>query len=86
MELELLKGAGLGPRLGIACFEYVSDDSPLSWHLSDRQMRGIKDRWRAADIKARLQSLADFFAGLARLFLAAFGYKAVDRAQAEHLP
>ena len=63
MELELLKGAGLGPRLGIACFEYVSDDSPLSWHLSDRQMRGIKDRWRAADIEARLQSLADFFAG-----------------------
>ena len=44
MELELL--AGVRGRLGVVCFTYANDDSPLSWHLSEAQKQKIRDAWK----------------------------------------
>jgi hypothetical protein len=63
MELELLARAGLGTRLGIVCFDYESDDSPLSWHLSDEQRRRIAAAWTGTAIQRQRQKLDDFLHG-----------------------
>jgi hypothetical protein len=60
MELELLTQAGLGPRLGVVCFDYANEDSPLSWHLSDAQRRHIQMAWRDVKNRNKVKALDDF--------------------------
>ena len=59
VEVELLR-RGLGARLGVACFDYEAEDSPLSWHLSDRQRQEIRDAWNTKPIQGRVRDLAAF--------------------------
>jgi hypothetical protein len=63
MELGLLARAGLGTRLGVVCFDYESDDSPLSWQLSDEQRRRITTAWTSTMIQQQRQKLDDFLHG-----------------------
>jgi len=56
MELELL--GGQRGRLGVMCFNYANDDSPLSWHLSAAQKQKINDEWKT---QADQRQLVDDF-------------------------
>jgi hypothetical protein len=60
MELELLAQAGLGLRLGVVCFDYANEDSPLSWHLSDAQRRHIQMAWHDVKNQKKMKALDDF--------------------------
>ena len=62
MELGLLRDSGLGRRVGVFCFDYDSDDAPLSWHLSAAQRRRIREAWQTPpnqDARSRLRQFLD---------------------------
>ena len=61
VEVELLR-QGLGARLGVACFDYQAKDSPLSWHLSERQRQEIRGAWNTKPIQDRVRDLDAFLA------------------------
>jgi hypothetical protein len=63
MELDMLRDTGLGRRVGWFCFDYDSDEQPLSWHLSPAQRRLIRDAWTTEDVQASRQKLREFFEG-----------------------
>jgi hypothetical protein len=62
-ELDLLAHGGLGPRLGIVCFPYDGEESPLSWHLSDAQRAAIVGEWKRDMHQEQRRRLHDFLHG-----------------------